>query len=57
MIEWKDYNGNFHIINENVELKLQQPNCKYLLPCGLCTLHSDLHTCDLLKEANNEDHD
>lgn len=51
MIEWKDYNGNFHIINENTELKLQQPNCKYLLPCGLCTLHSDLHTCDLLKEV------
>ena len=51
MIEWKDFNGNYHLIHENVVLQQQQPNCKYLLPCGLCTLLSDLHTCDLLKEV------
>ena len=56
MIEWKDFNGNYHLIHENVVLQHQQPNCKYLLPCGLCALHSDLPTCSILKGVNdNED--
>ena len=55
MIEWKDFNGNYHLIHENVLLQQQQPNCKYLLPCGLCALHSDLPTCVFLRENDNED--
>ena len=50
-MKWIDANGNEHIIDPHMELQMQQPNCKYLLPCGLCTLLSDLHTCDLLKEV------
>ena len=57
MIEWKDYNGNWHSISDNIALEMQQPRCKYLLPCGLCTLLPDLKTCSLLREAKNEDTD
>lgn len=58
MIEWKDYNGNLHSIADNIELEMQQPRCKYLLPCGLCTLFTDLKTCSLLMEVKkNEDSD
>lgn len=53
-MEWTDFNGNKHIVCTNVELKLQQPNCKYLLPCGLCILTSSLATCSLLKEDKKE---
>ena len=52
-MKWIDVNGNEHIINPHMELRMQQPNCKYLLPCGICTLFSDLHTCNL-KEVKNE---
>lgn len=57
-MEWKDMNGNNHVINNNIELSLQQPSCKYLLPCGICTLTSNMHTCSLLKEEtkNEKDH-
>ena len=47
-MKWRDINGNEHVINENVELLAQQPNCKYLLPCGICTMFSELRTCSLL---------
>ena len=47
--EWKDMNGNKHIINNNIELRLQQPNCQYLLPCGICTFTTDMKTCCLLR--------
>lgn len=55
MIEWTDSNGNIHSIDDRVELRLQQPNCKYLLPCGLCTLTSSLSTCYLLKGVKKND--
>ena len=54
-MKWIDVNGNEHIINPHMELQMQQPNCKYLLPCGICTLFSDLHTCDILKEAKKNE--
>lgn len=47
--EWKDMNGNGHIINNNMPLSMQQPNCKYLLPCGICMLTSEMNTCSLLR--------
>lgn len=57
LIEWKDFNGNCHSITDNIALEMQQPRCKYLLPCGLCTLLPDLKTCSLLMEVKNEDTD
>lgn len=53
-MEWTDYNGNKHIVNTDVELSLQQPNCKYLLPCGICILTSRMDTCSLLKTDKKE---
>lgn len=51
---WIDMNGNTHKINEMISLSDQQPNCKHLLPCGICTLTSSLDTCYLLRGKNNE---
>lgn len=55
---WKDFNGNEHSVNDCIEIKLQFPNCKYLLPCGLCTLYPELKTCRMLLKVgdNNADH-
>lgn len=52
-MKWTDINGTEHEIIENIELQLQQPRCKYLLPCGLCTLTSSLVTCSLLKDPKS----
>lgn len=52
-MKWTDMNGTEHEISENIELQLQQPRCKYLLPCGLCTLTSSLATCNLLKDPKS----
>lgn len=52
-MKWTDMNGIEHEICPNIELRLQQPNCKYLLPCGLCTLTSSLETCYLLKDPKS----
>ena len=53
---WNDYNGNEHFVNDNI-LKLQQPECKYLLPCGICTLYPELKTCSLMfKGGPNNEH-
>ena len=53
---WTDFNGNFHSISDYVALKMQQPNCKYLLPCGLCSLFPELKTCPLTEyEVQNND--
>lgn len=49
---WTDFNGNEHILSDKVALSLQQPDCKYLLPCGIYTLTSDLYTCALLKNID-----
>lgn len=51
---WKDFNGNEHCVNECVDLKLQHPDCKYILPCGLCTLYPGLKTCRMLLKVGNE---
>lgn len=56
-MKWIDVNGNEHIINPHMELQMQQPNCKFLLPCGLCTLTSSLKTCCMLLEVKHEDND
>lgn len=53
-MKWTDMNGKDHEICENIELRLQQPNCKYLLPCGICTLTSSLETCYLLRGKKND---
>lgn len=47
---WVDINGNIHIVPDGVLLKDAMPDCKYLLPCGICCMVSDLKTCSLLKE-------
>ncbi len=52
-MKWTDFNGTEHKISDNLELQLQQPNCQYLLPCGLCTLTSSLETCCLLKDPKS----
>lgn len=52
---WKDYNGNEHFVSDNIELKLQQPNCKYLCPCGICSLLPDLKTCSMMIEVKKND--
>lgn len=52
---WKDMNGNEHVISDKILLSNQQPNCKYLLPCGICTLTSSLDTCYLLREVKKND--
>ena len=54
-MRWKDYNGNVHEVSECMELSAQQPDCKFLLPCGICTLTSDMRTCDLLKGVKKND--
>lgn len=51
-MKWKDFNGNEHVINENIQLDLQQPKCQYLLPCGVCTIDNTLRTCSLLNCKN-----
>lgn len=38
-----------------VELKEQLPDCKYLFPCGICTLFPDNKTCRLLVEVKYND--
>lgn len=52
-MKWTDMNGKEHEVFEGVEIRLQQPNCKYLLPCGLCTLTPENYTCSLLRGKNN----
>ena len=52
-MKWTDMNGIEHEICESMEISLQQPNCKYLLPCGVCTLTQGNFTCDLLRGKNN----
>lgn len=54
-MRWKDYNGTVHEISESIELSAQQPNCKFLLPCGICTLKSSLETCCLLKKGEQDE--
>lgn len=46
---WTDYNGNEHKTNDLFMLKDQLPDCKYILPCGLCSLYPELKTCVLMK--------
>ena len=52
-MKWTDVNGNEHEVCESMDIRLQQPNCKYLLPCGLCTLTPENNTCALLRGKNN----
>ena len=47
---WTDYNGIEHYANEKIEFKGQLPDCKYLLPCGMCTLFPEMKTCRLMLE-------
>lgn len=52
---WKDFNGNEHYVSDHIELKLQQPDCKYILPCGLCSLYPELKTCRLMIEVTKDE--
>lgn len=52
-MKWKDMNGNEHVIADKILLSNQQPNCKYLLPCGICVLTSSLETCYLLRDPKS----
>ena len=53
---WTDFNGNEHYLNDHMEFKEQIPNCKYILPCGLCSLFPDLKTCRMMMyEVNNNE--
>lgn len=52
---WKDCNGNEHEINDHIELKFQYPDCKYLLPCGICTLFGKYTTCNMLAVIKKEE--
>ena len=54
-VSWKDLNGNEHSMDTSIELDLQQPKCKYLLPCGICTLTIDNNTCHLLQGVKIND--
>lgn len=59
MFEWTDVNGNKHEISETVLLGLR-PDCKYLLPCGMCSYDYKMGFCPLssahlTRKENKED--
>ena len=47
--KWTDINGTEHNIDTTI---MMQPNCKYLLPCGLCDLTNEHYTCTLLRSLS-----